>query len=132
MGEETFKELITFNGINGATGSYLTDPMPVEDLIEVVKHQTWGEDQWNDLRTRKFGEEASFRVAPQYGDGSELKRVGWGLIFPAGADPAQVDGILSAMDELVQLRQEQSGKRFKIFRGKERILVEKRQARDEE
>jgi hypothetical protein len=117
MIENDLNDLITFNGINGASGGYLTEPMPVEDLVDLVRHKHWDQDHLNDLRGRGMVEDISFRVMPQYGDGSEIHKVGWGMIFPAGANPAQVDHILEAMDELVQLRREQTGYRFKIFRG---------------
>jgi hypothetical protein len=117
MSEHDLNDLITFNGINGASGGYLTKPMPVKDLVELVRHKHWDQDHLNDLRGRGLVEDISFRVMPQYGDGSEIHKVGWGMIFPAGADPALVDHILESMDELVQLRREQTGHRFKIFRG---------------
>jgi cell division protein ZapA (FtsZ GTPase activity inhibitor) len=117
MTENDLDEFITFNGINGDSGSYLTEPMPVNVLVDLVRHKHWNRDHLSDLRGRNLGGDISFRVMPQYGDGSEPRKVGWGMIFPAGADPAQVDKILEAMDELVQLRREQTGDRFKVYRG---------------
>ena len=117
MSDHDLDDFITFNGIDGASGGYLTGPMPVKDLVALVRHKHYDRDHLSDLRGRNLGGDISFRVMPQYGDGSETHKVGWGMIFPAGADPAHVDKILEAMDELVQLRQEQAGNRFKIYRG---------------
>ena len=117
--EET-DQLITFNGIDGVTGDYLTQPMPVDALAETARKFTFGKDSahYNDLE-KKFQStvEVDFKVSSEFGDPADLKNVGWGMIFPAGADPRQIDAILEAMDELVQLRREQSGQRFKIYRG---------------
>jgi hypothetical protein len=113
MNDQTADDLITFNGINGATGGYLTDPVPVETLVQAVKKQKWGDEHFNDLSFRMFGQQSDFKVLPEYGDGSDLKKVGWGIIFPAGADPTQVDKVLEAMEDLIKLRQDK-GKRLKF------------------
>lgn len=117
MSEETFQEEIHFNGIDGATGGYLTPAMPVEQVVELARKATLGEEQLADLSNKQFGQEHEFKVMPEYGDGSEIKKVGWGIIFPAGADPARVDDILKALQPLLDLRQSQAGSRFKIYRG---------------
>ncbi len=122
-GEKTTEEtdqLISFNGIDGVTGEYLMQPMTVDALAETARRFTFGKDSahYDDLE-KKFQSttEVDFKVSSEFGDPADLKNVGWGIIFPAGADPAQVDAILEAMDELVQLRREQAGQRFKIYRG---------------
>lgn len=112
-------ELIYLNGIDGATGGYLTDSsISVDALSEMAKRHTWGEEEWQGIESRHNEVTgAAFAPMPEYGDGSDLKLAGWGMIFPAGAESRQVDAILEAMDELVQHRKDKAGKRFKIYRG---------------
>jgi hypothetical protein len=133
MGDQAEMGKITFNGINGDTGGYLTDPLTAEELVERVNQALWSQDHLGALKNRKFGTEASFKVLPEYGDGSQVKRVGWGIIFPAGADPDQVDDILEALDGLVQFRKKEAGKYFKIFRDKDghRWKNDKAETKDE-
>ncbi len=128
MSEGTRKKMITFNGINGETGDYLTDPLTAEELMERVNRSLWKADHLKDLNNRQFGSQASLRVLPEYGDGSDLKRVGWGIIFPARAAPDRVDKILLALDKLIQLRKEAAGGKFKILPGWSRPPLEGQQA----
>ncbi len=118
MTDQTDSNLIYFNGINGATGTYAEAPMPIDEFVRAVAaHHGWSPQHWADLQRREFLRESAFRVLPEYGDGSDIKQSGWGLIFPAQADPAQVDAILQALEPLIRLREEQMGHPVKIYRG---------------
>jgi hypothetical protein len=123
FGDKTTEETdqwITFNGIDCATGEYLIPPMTLDALAESAKRFTFGEDlaHYKDLEAKFLAStEGDYKVSSEFGDPSDLNNVGWGMIFPAGANPRQVDAILEAIDELVHLRKEQAGQRFKIYRG---------------
>jgi hypothetical protein len=117
MTEAAGQELIYLNGISGETGTYAVEPVSLTDFANAAKNLSWGSDHWNDLQTREFYKQDSFQILPQYGDGSELKKARWGIVFPASADLAQVDSILAALEKLISLRETQMGQKAKIFRG---------------
>lgn len=110
-------ELIYLNGIDGEKGTYAFEPLTIEDLKNAAVRQVWSPEHWDDLQVREFNKETHYQVLPQFGEGDDLKRTRWGIIFPAGADPGQVDQILLAVDKLVSLREKQMGRKAKIYRG---------------
>ena len=117
MADQTDSNLIYFNGINGATGAYTDDPMPLEEFVRTVaERHGWSPQHWNDIQQREFLKQPDFGVLAEHGDGSDIRLVGWGLVFPASAEGAQVDAILQALDPLVRLREEQMGRPAKIYR----------------
>ncbi len=118
MTDQNDSNLIYFNGINGETGTYSDEPIAVDVFARTVAaRHGWSPQHWNDLNKREELKQPDFGVLAEHGDGSDIKRVGWGLIFPASADPAQVDAILQALDPLVRLRETQMGRPAKIYRG---------------
>ncbi|MBE0699972.1 MAG: hypothetical protein IH586_23850, partial [Anaerolineaceae bacterium] len=117
MTQDTQDDLIYINGISGETGTYAVNPLSINDLTSAALRQNLSADQWNDIQTRQFHKQDSFQILPQYGDGSDLKKARWGIIFPAAADPGQVDAILLALDRLVSLREKQMGGKARIYRG---------------
>lgn len=110
-------DLIYLNGISGVTGSYSVPPMTLEDFTAIVKARISSPAHLTDLQARQLQSQASFEIAPMYGDGSNLAKARWGIVFPAGADPARVDAILAALDPLISLRREQTKGEIKIYRG---------------
>jgi len=102
-------ELLCFNGINGATGAYGVPPMSGADLVSVIRAEPRPENLGELEQKRAPG---AFPIKPP-NDATRLDQAGWAVIFPADADPA----IKEALDELLQLRQEQAGERFKIYEG---------------
>ena len=118
MSDQVTDELVTFNGLNLATGGYFDEPITLGQFTATAAKYGLPREQQQqaDLKDKKDRAEADLSVPPEYGLGDDLKRVGWGMIFPAAADPAQVDAILKAMKVLVDLRQEKAGKNFKICR----------------
>lgn len=119
MRDQTLDELIYFNGLNLETGGYFDEPMTVKELAEIANKYRCTKEYLEDLQAKKLGAEASFGVPIEFGLGDDLKKVGWGIIFPAQADPVQVEAILKAMQDLLVLRQEQAGKFFRILIGKD-------------
>lgn len=119
MSNQSLDELIYFNGLNLETGGYFDEPMTVGELAAIANQHRPDKKSLSELESKKSETEASFGVPIEFGLGDDLKKVGWGMIFPAQADVRQVDAILAAMKDLVELRQGQAGNFFKIMRGKD-------------
>jgi hypothetical protein len=102
-------ELLHFNGINGATGTYGVAPMSGTDLASIIK----GEPKPANLgELEQKQAPGAFPIKPP-NDATKLDQAGWAVIFPAQTNPA----IKEALSELTQLRQEQAGERFRIYEG---------------
>ncbi len=117
MTQSTQDDLIYFNGISGETGGYAREPMSLQNFASAAAGYALGADQWGDVKQREFNKQQGYGILPQYGDGSDIQKSRWGIIFPAAATPDQVDKILSALDPLVRLRESQMGQPAKIYRG---------------
>jgi hypothetical protein len=94
---------LTFNGIDGDSGSYLLEPMPAEELGKVARGETIDPQHFRDLKAKKGGK------SPHYGpvegiDAKDLAQTGWGVIFAFRADPA----IREALSELLDHRKRQA------------------------
>jgi len=101
-------EQLYFNGINGATGEYDVPPMTGEALASII---TGGSPPEN-LDELGLKQAAPYPIKPP-NDPTRLDQAGWAVIFPAKTDPA----IKKALGELLELREEQAGDRFKIYEG---------------
>lgn len=121
--EPTSNQALIFNGVNPVTGTYLIDPHPVRDLIRSAQVLRKGELWFGDEHLKDLSFRDAKGVEPGL-DPSRLDETGWGLVFPADAEPALVDAILEALQELVSLRQSQAGERFRIFRGEEGVRLQ--------
>lgn len=120
MNRTTLDEPVYLNGINADTGEYLSEPVPLRQWFDVVRRQGMERDPLDELRYRVQSREGAMRgVMPEYGDGSDLSKAGWGMVFPAQADPQQVQAILQAMGSLVERRRDQTGPRFRIYQGRD-------------
>jgi hypothetical protein len=103
-------DLLTFNGVNGATGEYGLPPMTAEELSRFLR----GEEKPENLA------ELRFRAAKQDGchfgvkegvDSKRLDQAGWGMVFARDVEPA----VREALAPLLALRREQAGDLFKVF-----------------
>jgi len=109
--------VLTFNGINGATGRYDVEPMPVEAFSRIALGPTLNKpDDKAHLeeleRRRRWDAEAHY--APKEGiDPKKLEETGWGVIFAFGADPA----VYEALSPLLALRKRQAGDRYREYLG---------------
>lgn len=86
------EQLLYFNGINAATGSYLRPPMPLSEFSRMAA---------------KDGVEPvqETRGIPKGVDPANLAEAGWGVIFPQDADPA----VREALKPLLERRRSQVG-----------------------
>ncbi len=106
------QELLFFNGIDGETGEYSLPPLTGEQLAKFIEGEGTPENL-SELKFRhKRSTETDFGVKEGV-DPYNLAESGWGVIFPANADPA----IKDALKELIDLRREQAGDHFRIYEG---------------
>ena len=106
---QSSEEKLTFNGINGATGEYGVPPMTADELAAAIKNEP-KPDNLGELNQKRAP--GAFPIKPP-NDPTKLSDAGWAVIFPSDGDPA----IKEALTELLTLRQEQAGDRFKIYEG---------------
>ena len=106
-------ELLSFNGINGATGDYETRPMLAHDLARIACSQTFDAQHLAELRWRHDQVSQPHFGVKEGVDPKKLEETGWGVIFAHGADPA----IYEALSPLLRLRKEQaSSKQERLYR----------------
>jgi len=93
-------ERFFFNGVDGATGSYLLPPLTVAEVAAAARGEVFDADHLGELKLRRylaktetFGVKAG--VVPE-----DLSSAGWGVIFAHDADPA----VREALDPLLSLR----------------------------
>jgi Peptidase family C25 len=109
--ENTSDETWVFNGIDGATGSYLLPEMTPAQVSSLAQGGTLDPAAINELKQRSF--DLQNPHAGVEADARDLAATGWGVVFAYDADPA----LLEALSPLLSLRQEQAGERFKVFAG---------------
>lgn len=103
-------ELMTFNGLDGASGEYLLPPMSPLQVSALAQGHSLPEAEVAQLKQRLH------QLSPDAGveaDARDLSQTGWGVIFPAHTDPA----IKDALQPLLMLRKEQAGDLYKEFSG---------------
>lgn len=113
--EQGQKTKVTFNGVNGATGHYGVQPLSIEQLVKEKVIPGWYSDEERKaIQRRKSAKAARFALGSLFGDPTKIADAGWGIVFPATAEPKQVDGILEALRPLIEVRQ---NKYYKVMRG---------------
>jgi hypothetical protein len=101
------------NGINGATGGYLLDPVTPQEVLRAALHEQTDPFHLRVLQA-KWRQESQPSFAPMEGlNPFNLAEVGWGVVFPCGADPAVKD----ALRPLLEHRQRAAGRYFKDYSG---------------
>ncbi len=103
-------DLLTFNGVDGATGAYSLPPMTAAELAGLLR----GEEAPENLRDLRFRHERQGlrHLGVKEGvDAQRLDQAGWGVIFAQESDPA----IREALQPLLDLRRSQAGDLFRIY-----------------
>jgi hypothetical protein len=99
---------LVFNGIDAATGGYLTPPMPLAALAEAIRGERPAGSHLLELQRRRRDDEEHLGV--MYGrDPSKIGSAAWGLVVPHDLDGA----VLEALEPLLALRREQAGDLYK-------------------
>ncbi len=112
MNDMVDRQNLFFNGINGDTGEYDIPPMTGEELFGFIQGESRPENL-NELRYR-YRQAAAKHLGVKEGiDPTKLEEAGWGIIFAHDADPA----LREALSELIDLRREQTGEKFRIYEG---------------
>jgi hypothetical protein len=93
---------LAFNGVNGSTGSYLLDPMTVEELADLALGTPMEEERLAELRWRRR-DDRTLRLMPGI-EPRDLSQTGWAVVFAHDADPA----VREALGELLDHRREQA------------------------
>jgi hypothetical protein len=104
------EDLLTFNGVNGATGEYGLPPMTATELSRLL-HGEEKPENLAELRFRQQQKDSRHFGVREGVDPKKLDQAGWGVIFAHDADPA----VREALAPLLDLRREQAGDLFKIY-----------------
>ena len=106
------QQLLFFNGINGDSGQYEIPPMSADALLDIIRGKEPPENL-SELRFRYQQRTARHLGVREGVDAKDLSQAGWGVIFAHDADPA----LQEALGELIGLRREQAGDRFRLYAG---------------
>jgi hypothetical protein len=92
---------VIFNGIDGTTGEFLTRPLSVPEMFEVLRQRG---------RSVDLG-----RVRPLHRsvDPRDLAQTGWAVVFAGDGDPV----VREALEPLLAWRREQAGELYRELRG---------------
>ena len=109
-------EELYFNGINGATGEYLLPPMNPQDISKIAQGESLDKAHLQELKLW-YERTTQVCLGPKEGvDPKDLAQSGWGVIF-AHEDKERVPAIREALQELLNLRKEQAGERYREYTG---------------
>ena len=109
-------ERLVFNGINGATGGYLLPAMTSAQLSAVVRGEEQDREHIRELK-RWYQYITHASMGPKEGiDPKDIAQAGWGVIF-AFQDHTKVPALKEALGELLALRREQAGDRYREYIG---------------
>lgn len=98
-------EQLFFNGIDGASGSYLLPPLTPGDIAAAAQGEPPETETVKELK-RWLQRSREATLGPKEGiDPKDLAATGWGVIFAHDADPA----VRAALSELLELRKRQAG-----------------------
>lgn len=118
MGDQTISpdENLIFNGINGATGSYLLPEMTPAEVVSIAKGERFDREHLFDLKLRLRQATETRRRIKEGLDPQLLSEAGWGVIF-AYQDQDKIPALKEALTELLSLRKLQAGERYREYIG---------------
>src|SRR5262245_23317969 len=100
-------EQLFFNGIDGASGSYLLPPLTPADIAVAAQGEPPETEHVKELK-RWLQHVREVTLGPKEGiDPKDLAATGWGVIFAHDADPA----VRAALNDLLELRKRQAASR---------------------
>lgn len=107
------EELLYFNGINGATGEYALAPMTDADLARVILGEAPAPNL-SELKQRATQTQQTYGVKAGV-DPKNLAEAGWGVVF--SQSDADAAAKREALSDLLKLRREQAGDRYREYFG---------------
>lgn len=108
------RQTLIFNGINGATGTYLLPEMTPNELFSIARGQRVQKEHLSDLKLRQRLSTQKMRAVKEGVDPLQLSQAGWGVIF-AYQDRENIPALKEALGALLDLRREQAGERYREF-----------------
>ncbi len=107
------------SGVDFNTGRYALPPVPNRQLASAVRADRIDPEQRKILQFL-----SNKRSEMHYGvgniiDDQDLAQAGWGLVLPEAMAELQVKIILDGLAPLLELRNQQAGNRFRLYRGEE-------------
>jgi hypothetical protein len=101
------------NGLNGATGGYLQEPLTPEEIAEAALGEVVDPTHLR-LLVAKWQQVSEPKFAPVEGiDPRNLAEAGWGVLFAPGTDAA----VKQALAPLLEHRRQQAGRYYKEYAG---------------
>jgi hypothetical protein len=108
-------ELI-FNGIDGASGDYLSPPLTPQDIAKIARGEKLDKDHLEELKERHMRDTVTVLGVEEGIDPTNLAEAGWGVIF-AYEERERVPAIREALSELLNLRREGAGEYYREYTG---------------
>ena len=105
------RDLLYFNGINGATGEYFFPPFVLKEIATVARGETFDEYHLLELKDRKERNENQPMGPIEGVDPKNLAKTGWGIIFAyeyKDSSSLQAEQIRDALKELLDHRRQQA------------------------
>ncbi len=109
---------LIFNGINGATGSYLLPEMSAAEISQIAQGEEFDKEHLSELKHRYRSAGLVHLGVKEGVDPKDLGQSGWGVIF-AHDDDAQIDAWKEVLKPLLDLRREQAGDLYKEYVGRD-------------
>ena len=110
------QQTLTFNGINGATGGYLLDPLTPKEIAMIARGESFEKEHLRELRHRYLRAAQTHLGVKEGVDPKKIQETGWGVIF-AFDDRERLPALKEVLSELLNLRQEQAGDLYKEYIG---------------
>ncbi len=104
-------DLLILNGINGATGEYLTPPLASKDISALAQGHSLDPLHLSELKAKYLGSSQGHYGAADGINPKNLAETGWGVIFASNTDPA----IREALSELLNFRKAQATKNKETY-----------------
>jgi hypothetical protein len=104
---------LVFNGIDGATGDYLTPAMKPRQLVKIAAGESLDPKELDELKRKRSQIKEMTYWAGENVDEGNLEQAGWGVIFA----PDITEGIKQALSPLLELREAQAKGRYTEFPG---------------
>ncbi len=104
-------DLLVFNGIDGATGTYLTPQLTPNDIAAIARGEKIDQAHLLELQDRKQRDQNKNLGVEEGIDYRNIAEAGWGAVYAQNIDPA----VKEALAPLLQLRREQASEKKETY-----------------